>query len=64
MSARMRVRTPFPYLWKVWKDYAEISFVIRDPLAMRFTQAKNWVHLHLQTCVLFSIYLERLGALC
>ena len=31
-------------------DCAEIWSVVRDPLAMRFTQTKGGVHLHVRTC--------------
>ena len=41
----MHVRTGFPYLGNGWRDCAEICMV-RDPLAMRFTQTNGGVHLY------------------
>ena len=36
----------FPYLGSGWTDCAEIWYVVRDPLAWRFTEADDVVHLH------------------
>ena len=50
------VRTPFPYHWNGWTDWAEIWCVVRDTLAMRFAQVSGGVNLHLCTCTpLFHI---------
>ena len=43
----LNVRTcrcaPFPYLRNGWTDYAEISYVVRDPLDRRFTEVDDGI---------------------
>ena len=38
------------YLENGWTDWAEICYVVRDPLVMYFTQTKGGAHLHVHTC--------------
>ena len=40
-SAHTDVRIPFPYLGNDWMDCVEIWYVVREILAMRFTQRKK-----------------------
>ena len=44
---------PFPYLVNGWTDCAEIWYVVRDPLAGRFTEVDDEVQLHVRTCARF-----------
>ena len=45
----------FPYLGKGQTDCAEIWYMVKDQLARQFTQTKDGVHLHVQTCPVFHI---------
>ena len=47
-SARVNV-PPFPYLGNNWMNCAEIWYVVSDPLARVFTQAKDGTQLHVRT---------------
>ena len=55
-------RIPFTYLGKGWTYCAEIWCVVRDPIAMRFTETKSVVHLQVRTCVPLSVSRERMDA--
>ena len=46
----MHVRTPFPYPGDGWAHFAETCWVVRSPLAIRFTQVMGGVYLHVRTC--------------
>ena len=41
--------SPFPYLINCWTDCAEISYMVRDPIARRFTEVDDVVQLHVRT---------------
>ena len=43
-------RIPFLYLGNRWAPCAEIWWVVRNPVAMRFMQDIGWVPLHVRTC--------------
>ena len=48
---------PFPYLRNGWTDWAQIGYVVRDPLAWRFTKVSGEVQVHVMTCApLFRIF--------
>ena len=53
---------PFPYLANRWAHYSEISWVVRDPVAMRFVQVIGWAPLHVRTS--FSVSQEPIDQLC
>ena len=40
---------PFLYIGNGWTDCAEIWFVARDPLALRFTKVNGGVQVHVRT---------------
>ena len=42
------VRTPFPDLGKRWAHWVQIWYVVRYPLAMRFTQLIGGVQVHVR----------------
>ena len=44
---------PFPYLRNSWTDCTEICYVVREPLARRFTEVDDGVQLHLCTHFLY-----------
>ena len=47
---------PLSYLVNGWTDCAEILYVVRDPLAKRFTEIDDGVQLHVHMCAhLFRI---------
>ena len=51
-----RVVPPFPHLGNGWTDCAEIWFVVKDPLAWRFTEVNGGEQVHVLTCLpLFHI---------
>ena len=41
--------------WNSWTDCAEIWCVVGDQLARRFMQVRGGVHLHVRTCIRFSV---------
>ena len=56
LHVRTCICAPFPYLVNGWTDCAEIWYLVRDPLAMRFTEVDYGVQMHMRTCApLFRI---------
>ena len=48
---------PFPNLGNGWAGCAEIWFVVRDLLSLRFTKVNGGVHVNVRTCApLFHIW--------
>ena len=61
LHASTCARAPFPYLGNSWTDCAEIWYVVRDPLAKRFTEVDDGIQLHVRACAPLFLILGTAG---